>query len=134
MGGAGVVIQDKDGGLALELRAPKGDLPVYISPSGDRTNWNEVINVTNTGDSTIHTPASGKRFYVSTIVFVCGASGSLLVKSGTTNISGPMNFGVNGGMVGKQLDGLYGRAINDALILTPVSPMAIGGYAVGYDE
>lgn len=134
--GTSVTIVDKDGGLAVELRSPKGDLPVYISPSGDRQYWSEVINIT-TGVNVIHAPASGKKFYVESIVMSCGASGEVQFYSGTTPISGPMNFQAYGGMAVDHADGnLRGRNVGESFNLTVTNPTTVdvGGYANGYDE
>ena len=130
-------ITDKDGGLAVELRSPKGDFPVYQSSSGDRTYWNEVIDFTASGDNTIHTPASGKKFYVESLVFSIGASGEVQLKSGTTKISGPMNLAAYGGIAIDHADTmLRGRAVDNAFILTVsnAATLDVGGYALGYDE
>lgn len=89
-----VAIADKDGGLAAELRAPKGDIPVFMSPSGDRTYWQESISITGTGDNTIHTVASGKRFHITSLYLTVQHAGAMIrLKSGaTSNLSGDIRL------------------------------------------
>ena len=123
-----VVISDKDGGRAVELRE-NGDLPVFINPSGDagaRSYWNENINISGTGDFTVHTPASGKKFYVTAMAFSLGVSGEVQMKSGTTAISGPMNFDRFGGLVTTSTPEnpvvMRGRAVDNTLILSVTNP------------
>jgi len=137
-----VVIADKDGGILTELRGGRGDLPVYLAASGDGRNyWTEKIDITATGDNTIHTPATGKRFYVTNLTFSTGVSGEVLFKSGTTDISGPMNLAAYGGIsvaVTNPTDPplLQGSAINNAFVLMVrnAATMDVGGFCSGYDE
>lgn len=133
-----MVITDKDGGLAVELRSPHGDVPVFLSPSGDRTVWNEVINISQTGDNTIHTPAAGKKFYVTDIVFTVRSAAGIFLKSGFgNNISGQLMFAANGICTADHVGQLVSRNVGDAFVINTsgdgVTPI-LGGYALGYDE
>jgi hypothetical protein len=114
-------------------------LAVAQTPSGDRTYWNEVIDLTVAGDNTVHTPATGKAFYIDNLFFSTGHSGEVLFKSGTTNITGPMNFSVNGRIAidhssFDERAKLKGRAINNTFVINLASVMDVGGYVTGYDQ
>lgn len=134
-----VVIADKDGGLAAELRAPHGELPVYLSPSGDRTNWNESINISASGDTTIHTPATGKRFYVQNLILKNRPACGIQLKSGTTILTGNMSFAANDQLVVSHVGEppLASKATGDTFIVTTsgdgVTPL-VSGWATGYEE
>lgn len=142
MVGTAVVIIDKDGGRATELRE-NGDIPVFISPSGDqnqRTPWNEAVEINAaSGDVTIHTPASGKKFYVETLVIALRNAAGITLKSGTTKISGQMSLAANGGIAINNGDTmLRGRAVGNSFVISTsgdggIVPV-VGGYAAGYDE
>ena len=95
-----VVIADKDGGIITELRAQIGALPVYLPGTGDgigRAYWDEQINITASGDNTIHTVPSGKRFFIDTLVLSVEQAGSAVrLKSGASdNISGVLRLPAN---------------------------------------
>ena len=137
-------ITDKDGGIVTELRAQIGSLPVYFPGTGDgtaREYWREQINITASGDQTVHTVASGKRFHIDTIALTVQQAGAAIrLKSGASdNISGvlrlPANtpFGVSHGHEA----GLQGKRNDQNFIINAsgdyFSPY-VGGWATGYDE
>lgn len=133
-----VVISDKDGGLSTELRSPKGDIPVFLSPSGDRTIWNAVINISATGDNTIYTPAAGKKFYIQDLQLTVRAACGLILKSGSTgNLTGQMMFAANGIFNADHTAPLFSLAVSDAFVINTsgdgLKPI-VGGYVTGYDE
>lgn len=142
-GGSGdtAIVDGADRSLKASVRnyTPAKAVATAHTPSGDRTYWNEVIDITVAGDNTIHTPATGKAFYIDSIVMVNAQSGELYFKSGTTPITGPMNFAGNGRMIidhssFDERAKLRGRAINDILVINTAAAIDVGGYVTGYDQ
>lgn len=139
-----MTIADKDGGIVTELRSQIGVIPVYLPGTGDgqgRKYWSKQISVTGSGDSTIHTPDTGKRFNVDTLVITVQHAGSALrFKSGASqNLSGVIRLPANTpfGITHGENAGLQGKSIDDALILNAsgdyLTPY-VGGWVTGYDE
>lgn len=137
-------ISDKDGGIITELRAQMGTLPVYFPGTGDGTGrayWSEQINITGTGDQTVHTVPSGKRFRIDTLVLETQQAGAAIrLKSGAgQNISGVMRllantpFTVSHGE-NANLKGAY--ADNNFVINSSGDYMEpyLSGWVTGYDE
>lgn len=139
---SGVVIQDADGGMQVELRAGPvgGQLPVFSAPSGDtRADWNEKIDSSSSGDLVIHAVAADKTFHVEEVVLTLKNAGSVIFKSEATKISGSMYLGAGTVLSARQLGvSLAGRVRGDDFVIfvsgdAVVFPV-IGGYAVGYDD
>lgn len=139
-----VTIADKDGGIMTELRPQIGVIPVYFPGSGDgrgRQYWREQINITATGDQTVHTVGSGKRFHIDTIVLeVQQAGAALRLKSGAdNNITGVLRLLANTPLhaVHGYESQLHGKE-NDQNLLINVSgdyfSPYVSGWVTGYDE
>jgi hypothetical protein len=137
-------ITDKDGGIAVELRPQIGAIPVYMPGTGDgrdRQYWSEQINLTSSGDNTIHIVPSGKRFFIDTMFLTVPQAGvALRLKSGASdNISGFIRL-----TAGEPLDISHGEnanlkgARNDQNFVINTSGDRfvpyVGGWATGYDE
>ena len=145
-GGSGdVAIVD---GVTRSLKATVRDfvdadaLSVVHTPSGDRTYWNESIDLndgTPASGVTVHTPASGKKFYIDTLVLATGTSGEVQFYSDTTKISGSMPLAVNGGIAidhgsFDERSKFRGRAVNNPFNIKLSRTMQVGGYVTGYDQ
>lgn len=138
------VISDKDGGRITELRGEIGALPVYYPGTGDgssRQYWFEQINISTSGDNTVHTTQSGKRFFINSIVFTVPQAGAAIrLKSGASDvISGfirpPALTPVTASS--QQEPFLRGAAIDQNFVINTsgdgMTPY-VGGWVAGYDE
>lgn len=136
-------ITDKDGGIATELRSD-GAIPVYMPGTGDgnsRQYWSEQINISASGDNTIHTVPSGKRFFIHTILFTVPQAGSAVrLKSGAgQNISGVIRPpALTPVFASNERDAvLMGKYIDDNFIISTSGDRFVpyvGGFVTGYDE
>lgn len=139
-----VTISDKDGGIQTELRAQIGAVPVYFPGTGDgrgREYWNDQIDITGSGDQTVHTVASGKRFFVDTLVLTIQSAGAAIrFKSGASdNISGVLRFPANIplSIIHGYESQLRGKRNDQNFVINNSGDnftSYIGGYATGYDE
>lgn len=139
-----VVIGDKDGAILTELRAQIGSIPVYYPGTGDgrgRAYWDEQINITASGDNTIHTVPSGKRFFIDTLVLTVEQAGSAVrLKSGADdNISGVLRLQANTPFsVQHGYEAVLKGRRNDQNFVVNTSgdnfTPYVGGWATGYDE
>jgi len=59
----------------------------------------QTIDVANSGDNLVFTPASGKKFRVLSIFLLVDGDVDITFKSGSNEISGAMPVGTRGGMV-----------------------------------
>lgn len=144
MVGSLVVIGDKDGAVVTELRAPLGAIPTYDVGTGDGTSrqyWQEQIQITSTGDQTIHTVESGKRFSVQTIVLEVQQAGTAMrLKSGANQtLSGVIRLGANTplSVMHANESPLKGKYINDNFVINTSGDYVIPyvtGWVTGYDE
>lgn len=139
-----ISIADKDGGIITELRPQLGAIPVYLPGSGDgrgRAFWSESIDLTGTGDTTVHTVPSGKRFFLDTLVLTAQQAGAAIrLKSGASdNLSGVLRLPANDPLhVSHGAEATLKGARNDHNFIINTSgdyvTPYVGGWATGYDE
>ena len=95
-----------------------------------------VINYSTSGDKTVIAAVAGKRIVVTGALVVCGAAVTLVFKSGSTAITGPMAFAAGGGF-GRDArpDGyLFRTDAGQALVLNLSADAAVGGCLTYYLE
>jgi hypothetical protein len=85
------------------------------------------INFSASGDNIIIPGVAGKRIKVLQFFFVLAATTNLTYKSGSTALSGPLDFGSNAAQVQDFIQLPYTCNVGDPFIINSSSAVQVGG-------
>ncbi|NOY41184.1 MAG: hypothetical protein GXP26_05025 [Planctomycetes bacterium] len=86
------------------------------------------IDASTSGDNTLVAAVSGKQLRLLGLVLVASGAVSVQLKSGSTEISGPMALATNGILEGHAGWGLMETVAGEALVLNLSGAVAVGGW------
>ena len=124
-------------GIIKLLIAPNYGFPIaapYYPAKQAYLMQNWIIDIATSGDHTIITAAAGQRFRVNNLTFVCAAAVDVVLKSGSTALTGAMSFAANSGFVSNYGDNpiIGGILGGDNFIVNLSANVQVSGHVIGY--
>ena len=133
------LIGETDYGFATIKGTPGGALHVIQAGDLSKTKiyGTAAIDISSSGDNTIISGSAGTQIKVVTIVFTVAAEVNIILKSGTTAKSGPMDFGAANepmGIVAPHGPGPFVCNTAEDFIINLSGVVQVSGYCTYYKE